>query len=221
MGVGFMKSMLTKFMGVMDVPGNRLSTRIPNSGSLLPAAVLLSAIFLCGCIAGTFAASNISSGSEVSKYINLYIQMAREHPDTGSLLGLAFLNSFKYHVLAVLFGLSVLGVGLVPLVVLVRGFTLSFAVTSFVKVLGNGGFLLAFYAFGIQCIITLPCLIILASQALTMSASLVSNGRKKIGQVMTPAFFARLAICSLALAIAAVFEALFTPLLISSIADIF
>ncbi len=189
-------------------------------GSFLSSAAILSALFLCGVVAGTVVCSNLGSNSGIGEYLDGYVALSSAKTDTGSLIGYAFFNAFKYHALIVIFGFSALGVVIVPVIVAVRGFFLSFAITSFIKVFGGNGFALALSALGAQSLIALPCLLILASQAFSMSASIMSSGlgNKKASTLLTSSVAARIGVCFAALAVSALIEAFLTPLLISTVA---
>lgn len=193
------------------------------SGSLLSSVALLSALFLAGAIVGMAAASYVASEGELRDYITGYVSDYSSVPKTGELVGLAFFNAFKYHLPVVLFGFTALGVFLIPALVLVRGFFLSFAVTSFINVLGSGGLVLALGVLGFQSLITLPCLLLLGAQGFALSTSVLTSGglRPGIRRKADSIYWGRVGICFAALSFTALFEAFVSPLIVSQILKIF
>lgn len=185
-------------------------------GGMLSSLALLSALFLGGVVAGTVASSNVAPDSELRNYISGYLASAQSESSSAFILPALF-NAFKYHFLIVVFGFTALGVVAVPIIVFLRGFFLSFAVTSFVKVLGSGGYLLTLGIFGLPFLIALPCLLILGAQAFSLAISATRGA--SLRKVNTQ-FIARIAVCAAALVLSALIEAFLTPHLITAVADI-
>jgi len=190
--------------------------------SEVPGLVLLPAFFMLGAAAGCLSALYIQTdldGTLVS-YVDGYLSLARAG-NSGPLFLSALLNAFKYHAIIVVCGLSGLGIVLIPGVMAVRGFLLTYAVTTFVRVLGYGGLLLSAGIFGAQCLIALPCLLLLGYQAFGSARTLfsLSTGGKKIGApAIGRVYMLRTGLCAAALTVGAVIDAYLTPLLVSLIA---
>ncbi|MDR1157502.1 MAG: stage II sporulation protein M [Oscillospiraceae bacterium] len=184
-----------------------------------PALIVLSALFLCGAVAGclvTFRADE--SSAEAMRGFLRGLLLEAEGP-AGALLGRALYNALKYHVAVFLLGFTMLGVGLIPLVTAVRGFFLSFAVAAFVRAFGSGGLWLAAGAFGAQALLTLPCLFLVSLRGIAASAALLTAAAGPTRRPPAPghfgaACFLPFALCSVVLCLSALFETFLTPLLL-------
>ena len=119
-----------------------------------------------------------SAAEQLREYILQYAVLAAEgEVDTALISVLAVY--FRYPLTVYLAGFSVLGLLLVPLLALLQGFSLAFSVCCFSAALGRSGILLALASFGTRCILTLPCLLYLAVQAMERSFSKTAVGRDK------------------------------------------
>ena len=87
---------------------------------------------------------------------------ANAKPDFAS----ALLDVFKYNILSIALGFSILGVFCIPALMALRGFFLSFSVSTVVRVIGGKGVTLALAIFGANTLITVPCFFILSVYAL-------------------------------------------------------
>lgn len=191
-----------------------------------PGLIILSALFLAGAVAGCLTAARVGgrTGQAMTSYLQEYLTLFQDRPATGSLLGSALLGAFKYHAAVFLLGLTIPGVALIPLVLAVRGFFLSFTITAFARVFGMAGIWLSAGAFGVQALLTLPCLFFLAMSGLGASASLLGavSGKnpKPAGKRLGRSYFLPFAFCSSVLCVSALFEAFITPSLLSWIAGL-
>ena len=115
------------------------------------------ALFLCGCIAGTVSAGCIDEGTMLNDYITGFLSIFTN--DTSPKLSLfsSLANNFKYQLIALFLGFSVIGVFLLPILSAVRGFFLSFSVAAIIRLLGSKGILLTLALFGVNTLITVPC----------------------------------------------------------------
>ncbi|MDR0381083.1 MAG: stage II sporulation protein M [Oscillospiraceae bacterium] len=192
-----------------------------------PALIVLSALFLCGAVAGCLVAFRADeAAAETMREFLRGPLLAQDEPGTGILLGRALYNAFKYHVAVFLLGFTMLGVGLIPLVAAVRGFFLSFAVAAFVQAFGPGGLWLAAGAFGAQALLTLPCLFLVSLRGIAASAALLSAATGPSRRPPAPgrfgaACFLPFALCSVVLCLSALFETFLTPHLLRFIAGYF
>jgi stage II sporulation protein M len=193
------------------------------SANLLPALAFLSVFFLCGSVAGCATASYIGGdgSSSLVRYVTGYISMVRENGAGSTDLLTAFFNTFKYHIAAFIIGFTSLGIAFIPALMAIRGFFLSFAVTSFVKMFGASGLLLSVGIFGFQRLLTLPCLFVISVQAFSSSNALFLMATGKRKKSPTPlyggAYFTRCGICVVVLIFCSLFEAFITPAIISVI----
>ena len=187
--------------------------------------IILSACFLCGAVAGCLTAfhANGEAGSALQSALRDIPLSAEGSPLSGDLFWGALLGVFKFPLAVFLLGLMLPGAFGIPVVMAVRGFSLSFAVSSFVRAFGSSGLLLALGALGIQSLLTLPCLFRLAEAGLQSSISLMGavRGRLKIplSYTLSAAYFLRFALLAIVLTGTALFEALAVPPIFRLIAD--
>lgn len=194
--------------------------------SAFPWVILMSAFFLCGAVAGCIAAASINdvSGSTLTSYVNGYLSFVGNGAPKGSIAGYAFYNAYKYHAAVFLCGFSALGVLFIPLIAAARGFFLSFAVTSFVRLYGYNGLLFSAGVFGVQCLVSLPFLLSVSAQAFLASAVLMGVsagvGKARGRPVFANGYFLRFGVCALALLLCALFETFVSPLIAASLAGL-
>ena len=113
---------------------------------------------------------------------------------------------------------------LIPALLAARGFFLSFAVTVFVRLFGYNGLLFSAGVFGVQCLVSLPFLLLISAQAFLSAVSLMSisfgNGRVKAYPVFSAGYFFRFGACALVLVVCALFEAFVSPLIAKGLAGL-
>ena len=143
---------------------------------------LLTVCFLIGMLGGRASAGKNSESalSDLHRYLTGYCAL-----DVGEERGIGiFLNAlfiyFRYPLLAFFMGLTIPGTLLLPLLSAAFGFFLSYAACCFARVFGGSGVLLAAAVLGLRCLITLPCLFILAVQALRGVGGGVSRHKKPV-----------------------------------------
>lgn len=176
-------------------------------------------MFLCGCIIGTVCAGFISDGTKlndyVSGYLSIFLDGTSARPDFFS----AVIDTYKYHLTALLFGFSIIGIFFIPVLTAARGFFLCFSVSAIVRLLGVKGIFLALSIFGISTILTIPCFFILSVYAFSASLYifrfLFSKNAKSSVSPFNGNFFLHCGICMFILMISALIETYLTPQLIS------
>jgi hypothetical protein len=134
---------------------------------------------------------------------------------TGALIGRAFFNAFKYHVAVFLLGFTMLGVGVAPLITATKGFFLSFSITAFIKAFGLSGLWFSLGAFGVQALVSLPCLFYLSMRSMTASASLLGavagKYKRPLLKGLGATYLFPFAICTVILCLTALFETFVSP----------
>ena len=190
----------------------RQNIDVPLRGILFVLCVL----FSVGALLGWRLYGNIAqqSSQQLQDYLTGYSElMACSQAAPTSLLSALFLY-FRYPILIFIFGFSALGVVLIPLLCVIEGFFLSFAVTSFVASMGRNGVLLAMAALGVRCLFTLPCILFLAIQAVRAARQLGKVGAfgyRKNRAIFEPAYFLRFGVCMLILLLGVVLEITLVP----------
>lgn len=181
-----------------------------------PQLLLLCLCFACGILAGYFAQKTVRP--EINTELCDYLRQYADSYACGSYIPASFFRVlavyFRYPLLAFCLGFCTLGVYLLPILCAVQGFFLSFSVCCFASAMGRAGVCMAFTAFGLRVLISLPCLLFLALQAYNHAKQLGANARKKSTRSdKTPgaAYFMLLGICSVALLFGAILEITFIP----------
>ncbi len=165
--------------------------------------------FLLGALAGSFFASAFGGGDISIENMDAYISVSRA-PIISVLV-----SFFSYPLIVFICGFCVFGAAIIPIIIIFRGFLLSFAVTMLVRLFGGGGLLFSLSLFAIYCITALPCLFILSSQAMISASSLFSvacgKGRKLSEQIFSKSYFLRTLFCAGILIAGALLEIFMTP----------
>lgn len=192
-------------MKVWDVPGNT---------AMLPVLIFLCICFIIGAITGSVIAANGGDSAQIASLITDY------SVSSDVTFWKVIVNVFRFPAIIVLCGFCVFGSVLIPTVVAVRGFMLLFTITTFVRFFGLPGLFFSAALFGIQCLLLLPCILILAAQGV-VSASLLfslasSKGKKLSGAVFSGAYFFRVLICVGVLLLCTLAEMFITPIFVSA-----
>lgn len=146
-------------------------------GAWFPATALLTLLFLTGGAAGCAMASWVcGSGSEgLASYIRSYLLAVQEGMGSSPSMPELCWEVFRYPLIVLALGFTALGAVGIPLVFAVRGFFLSFAVASFVRVFGGFGFALSAIVFGLPGAISIPVLFVLGAQGWTASREMAER----------------------------------------------
>lgn len=141
-----------------------------------PTFSFLIAVFLCGVLAGSFTGMHITSGSGlyVERLADFYVsEYAGNTEGTGQALAHC-LDAFAWPLTALLCGMLAASTLLIAGIVAARGFLLSFSVAALMTRLGLAGVWLSIATTGLCAVITIPCLLLCGTAAVT--ASLNRNG---------------------------------------------
>lgn len=192
----------------------------------LPGLVLLSACFLFGSIAGCLLAGGVAEAESgtLAAYVEGYLTAARsgslEVPGTLTVLW----ETARWPLLTFLLAFTALGMIGLPVLFAVRGFLLSFAVASFIRVLGGAGSILAFLLFGVNGLLTIPVLFVLGVQGISscrVLASRLVGERRRTGAAYGSAYFGRCGVCAAVLICCVCVEQTVVPSLLSVLAGTF
>ena len=196
-----------------SVPGVRALNRglSDNAGFRLSFFVCAFAL-LCGAAAGTVSAGLVNDPVAAVGKLNLMLSSE----DSGYFSCL--LESAKYELAVFFLSFFVCGAPLIPIVCLLRGFFLGFSAAITAGVYGS--FFLNAAAFGITCLLSVPCLLMLAPEAAECAAALFSAvcfGRRNGQTIYTPSYFRRCLACAAVLCAAAALDTYLIPALLTEL----
>ena len=200
--------------GLLDLP----------RGEGMPALLTISISFFLGSAAGCGLAA--STGGEASESLSAYLQAFLVASGAGemqapSLLPLIW-ETFRWSALVVLLGFTVLGLFGIPILFAARGFVLSFAVATFIRLLGGMGGVLAFLLFGLTGLISLPVLFVLGTQGMGTSRQLAGRAMgEKVRPLWGKGYLLRCGCCAGALCVCVVLESLSVMPLVGAVAGAF
>lgn len=146
--------------------------------------IIFTVIFLIGIVIGVIFINNISEnqGLEINNYITSFITSLKENKQIDDFILLK--DSIKKNiVLAVILwfmGSTVIGISIVYLIVIFRGFCLGYTISSIIATCGLWkGILFILSTIFIQNIIFIPCIIALAVSGMRLHNSIMKDRRKE------------------------------------------
>lgn len=196
---------------------------VPAEG-ITPALVILSISFLAGGLTGCLVAAQVGGAGEAS--LNAYLQAFLQTAWTGGVdapaLWSQVWDTLRWPLLALLLGLTAIGVLGLPVLFGTRGFLLAFSIASFVRAFGGTGWLLACLVFGIGGMLSLPALFVLGVQSFLSARALAARvrGEEKGKVLWGRVCLVRCAMCGGILCVCILLEQTAVPALLSSAANI-
>ena len=192
----------------------------------MPALVVLSVSFALGALVGLLLAAQVDGDGQesLSTYLLAYLEAARTGTATPPEPTAALWETARWPLLTLVLSFTAIGAVGIPVIFAVRGFLLSFAVSSFVRIFGGAGAILAFFAFGFTGMLSLPALFLVGVQGFLSALALagrVLSGGKGPPPVPSRAFLLRSGLCAGALVISAALECWAVPALLASVAELF
>lgn len=195
---------------------------LPSSGAFA-ASLILGISFFLGGLAGCLFANQVDGNGSAAlrEYLEGYLrfvssgEMAR--PDVLSLLW----ETVRWPLAAIALGLTPLGLLGIPILFMVRGFLLSFSISSFFLVMGVPGLTLAFVIFGIAGLVCVPVLFVLGVQGFLSAGTIVGRltGENRRQPLFDRIFWVRCGICAAALCVSFFLEYGVVPALLESLAE--
>ena len=195
--------------GVWDVP-------VESGGTTLAA---IGICFFLGSVAGCLLAA--AAGGSGAESLRTYLQGFLSAAGEGSVQPPALLplmwEVLRWPILTVVLGFTALGVLGIPILFSVRGFLLSFAVSSFVRMFGSEGCFAAALIFGVSGAVSIPALFVLGVQGLAASARLAGRtiGESRRTSPFGRAYFMRCGMCAGAFCVCILLEYLAVPTLVA------
>ncbi len=192
---------------------------LPSSGLNL-ILFILTAAFLIGSFAGCIFASeadDIGNGAMIN-YINGYLlQLDERTVNSISLLW----STVQWPLFLLIFSLTPAGLIGIPILFVIRGFLLSFAVAAFCRAYDLHGLLLAFIAIGITGLLHIPVLFACGVQGFLSSGTLAGRLLGESGKqpIIDRAGLIRLAICAVILFFSYLIDRNLIPVLLQKFAS--
>ncbi|MDD4715596.1 MAG: stage II sporulation protein M [Oscillospiraceae bacterium] len=186
---------------------NRAVPSEERSGALF----LLAGFFLVGGLLGCLLASRVGGGANdsLSSYIKGYLTAVHTGEANSPGIFPVLWENFRYPVACVVLGVTSAGAVMVPIVFAVRGFFLSFAVSSFVCMFGGRGLLMAAGVFLPAGLVVIPCMFLLGILMLRPTGKITMRG-------CLPAF----GVCAGALLLITLYECLLAPKILGLLASV-
>lgn len=133
-----------------------------------------------------------------------------------------YLNMVKYPLIVFILGFTAFGQLAIPLVVAVKGFFISFSVSLIMRGAGLHGLLSAMSVFGVQALLSIPCLLILAGVAFRFSKLFALRIQSQPSGIQPPSvrpgvYFSIFGIFLLLCLIFSLIDTIITPRLVSLI----
>lgn len=174
------------------------------SQARIPRLLTLCAFFAVGILCGQLA-QRAAAGGELADYLRTYAGMVAQNGITQPSLPRVAAAYLREPLIILLLGSCTFGAVAIPLVCAWQGFTLSFAVACFAGSLGRDGVLLSLAAFGLRCLVVLPCTLLIARWAFDKTL------RRLRGEPSAPGQRGRLIAAFALLLLGAVLEMTFVP----------
>lgn len=191
-------------------------------GSWMPPLSVLCLFFALGVILGFLFAKEISQteNSALFLYMEEYLSAVRNGNFTLPGILPVLWETFRWPLLVVLLSFTAIGFLGIPVVFIVRGFLLSFAVAAFVRVFGGIGVVLAFLLFGITGALSVPVLFVLGVQGMMACRDLAMGltGEKRGGRIYDRAYWGRYGLCAFLLLCCVCLELVVVPSLLMALA---
>ena len=146
-----------------------------------PALTVSCVSFLIGTFIGLFFAGILpqGEGETLTRYISGYLSAIESgtmvYPDTVS----SFWNTFRWLIGIFLCSFTLIGILVIPILLCVRGFLLSFAVSCFIRTLGASGVILSALLFGLPGLFSISALLLLGVQSFNLSLRIKQKGKAK------------------------------------------
>ena len=146
--------------------------------------VIVSIFFLIGILIGSFFIKNIQTDmqAQIDTYIKDFIEILKQNHqiDHTNLLKDTIINHIIFTILIWVMGCSVIGIPIVYGLVIWKGFSLSYTISSIISALGLGkGIIFCFSNLFLQNLIVIPGTLALAVSGVKLYNSIIKDKRKE------------------------------------------
>lgn len=158
-----------------------LTTHINNN---LKQYAIISVIFLIGIIIGVIFINNIDAKNEenVKEYLNVFTKSLQTdyEIDKGELLKSSITSNLILGISIWFIGCTVIGIPIIYLIILVKGFSLGYTLSSVVLTFGIWkGIIFILSSMLTQNIISIPCILALVVSGMRLYKSIMKDKRKE------------------------------------------
>lgn len=151
-------------MRVAGVRNGKRTAAVPNWDALTR-LILLGTCFFAGTLGGFLFSGLSGESGELSAHLLDYLRQTGSGAGVEPSLLAAVWDVLRWPLAAFLLGFSALGAVGVPVLMLARGFLLSFAAATFGRLFGLPGMAAALAAFGVTALLSVPVLFVVACGA--------------------------------------------------------
>lgn len=147
----------------------------PSDGFALLTVLLI--CFLCSGLGGCLlvAGSGEKADASLSSYLHNYLALLSDGLAVSPSVWSVFWEVCFWPLLVLVFGFTALGILVIPIVFCIRGFLLSYAISSFFQVFGPSCMPTVLAVFGVTTLISIPVLFAVGHVGLAAAADLVGG----------------------------------------------
>lgn len=189
------------------------------------ALAVVAVSFLLGGVAGCIFCANVTGvGNEsLSAYMEGFLSLAQSGGVIAPKLLPLIWEILRWPLVTLVLSVTALGLIGIPALFAVRGFLLSFAISSFSRMFGMYGGLMAAAVFGVSGLFSLSALFILGVQGFASARSLAGRAVGVGGRSLPfgKAYILRCGVCAGAFFLCILLEYFAVPVIVSGIAGVF
>lgn len=134
--------------------------------------IIVIIMFLIGILLGIIFINNCSESQslQISEYINNFINSLKENCtiSTGEVLKKSIANNFFITLILWFLGSTVIGIPLIYLIVIYKGYSIGYTAAAILATLGNKGIMFILASMILQYIIYIPCILSLAVSGINL-----------------------------------------------------
>lgn len=165
-------------MAVGERLGKRFgASRGERDGELL-SLLILGGCFFLGMLTGLFFATLGEASEELSSYLRDYFQSAGGTGAWRPAIWSVIWDLVRWPLASLVLGFTALGVVCVPALLIARGFLLSYSVSLFLCLFGDGGLWAALAVFGVTALLVLPALFAVSCDAFRSSLARLGHSQE-------------------------------------------